>query len=136
MIVSANHCRLQQPQCQWTSMNGTIERSFVLRPKNEAMNYFAVRLREKKQLTKKTIDFEKFLAPRVDRHLPTTERYVHPSEEQTIHEQRTTTSDLPPLPMPLMDMTSIASDPFTSDALAFITSSIDTYPIYKYNKNH
>lgn len=69
-------------------------------------------------------------APRVDRHLPTTERYAHPSGEQTIHEQRTTTSDLPPLPMPSMDMTSIASDPFTSDALTFITNSIDTYPIY------
>lgn len=77
-------------------------------------------------------NIELMRAPRIDRHLAISERYVHPSEEQTIHEQRpTTTFDLPPFPMPPMDISSIASsDPFTSDALAFITSSFDTYPIY------
>ncbi|CAF0816970.1 unnamed protein product [Rotaria sordida] len=80
-------------------------------------------------------------APRVDRHIGATDRYVHPSEDRTMDEHRrarSVTSILPPLSMPLMDTTSIeperptivTRDQFSIDALAFITSAIDTYPIY------
>ncbi|UJR34121.1 hypothetical protein I4U23_021528 [Adineta vaga] len=84
-------------------------------------------------------------APRVDRHIGATDRYVHPSKDRTIDEhqpQRSTTSDLPlPLPMLPMDttvvtpapserITTVTCDQFSTDALTFITSSIDTYPIY------
>ncbi|CAF1281232.1 unnamed protein product [Rotaria sp. Silwood1] len=80
-------------------------------------------------------------APRVDRHIDAIDRYVHPIEDRTIDEHRpvrSVTSVLPPLSMPLMDTTSIeferptivTRDQFSIDALAFITSAIDTYPIY------
>jgi hypothetical protein len=82
-----------------------------------------------------------FLAPRVDRNLGGTDRYVHPSDERTIDEHqppRPKTSDIPPLPMGPMDTilaapertTIVTRDQFSIDALAFITSAIDTYPIY------
>ncbi len=71
------------------------------------------------------------------------DRYVHPSQDRTIdehHPPRTISSDIPPLPMPPMDITpaaperatSVTRDQFSIDALAFITNSIDTYPIYGY----
>ncbi|CAF2952038.1 unnamed protein product [Rotaria sp. Silwood2] len=80
-------------------------------------------------------------APRVDRHIGAIDRYVHPREDLTIDEHRPARSEasvLPPLSMPLMDTTSIeperstivTRDQFSIDALAFITSAIDTYPIY------
>jgi len=70
-----------------------------------------------------------------------TDRYVHPSENRTIDEHRpprSMSSDFPPLPMPSMDTTpaaperttTVTRDQFSIDALAFITSAIDTYPIY------
>ncbi len=70
-----------------------------------------------------------------------TDRYVHPSQEQTIVEPqppRSKISDVPPLPMGPMDSTPVAPsrativthDRFSIDALAFITNAIDTYPIY------
>lgn len=73
----------------------------------------------------------------------TTDRYAHPSQDRTIdehHPPRTISSDIPPLPMPPMDTTpapseratSITRDQFSTDAIAFITNSIDTYPIYRY----
>ncbi|CAF1273274.1 unnamed protein product [Adineta ricciae] len=84
-------------------------------------------------------------APRADRHMGTSDRHIHPSEERTIDEhrpQRSATSDLPP-PLPILPMdttvvtpvpsdrpTAITRDQFSTDALAFITSAIDTYPIY------
>ncbi|CAF0816795.1 unnamed protein product [Adineta steineri] len=79
-------------------------------------------------------------APRADRHIGATDRYIHPSKDRTIDENfppRDVLSDLPPLLMPLMDTTvapmesePITRDQFSIDALAFITSAIDTYPIY------
>jgi hypothetical protein len=77
-----------------------------------------------------------FLAPRVDRQVGAKDRYVHPSEDRTIdehHPPQPKTSDLPPLPMPSMDITTSApSDQFSIDALGFLKSSIDTYPIHGY----
>ncbi len=72
-----------------------------------------------------------------------TDRYVHPSQDRTIDERhlpRSISSDIPPLPMAPMDTTpaaperatSVTRDQFSMDALAFITNSIDAYPIYRY----
>ncbi|CAF3130334.1 unnamed protein product [Rotaria socialis] len=80
-------------------------------------------------------------APHVDRQIHATDRYLHPSEDRTIdehHPPRSIQSALPPISMPLMDTTSAEPehskidkrDQFSIDALAFITSAIDTYPIY------
>jgi len=80
-------------------------------------------------------------APRVDRHLDAPDRYVHLSQERTIDEHyspRTIPSEIPPLPIPSIEITPIAPecvtsvtfDQFSIDAIAFIKNSIDTYPIY------
>ncbi|CAF1231742.1 unnamed protein product [Rotaria magnacalcarata] len=80
-------------------------------------------------------------APHVDRQIHATDRYLHPSEDRTVdehHPPRSIQSALPPISMPLMDTTSAEPehskidkrDQFSIDALAFITSAIDTYPIY------
>ncbi len=72
-----------------------------------------------------------------------TDRYVHPSQDRTIdehHPPRSISSDLPPLPMPPMDITPAAPervtidtrDQFSIDALAFIKNAMDAYPIYGY----
>jgi hypothetical protein len=76
-----------------------------------------------------------FLAPRADRHPDAIDRYVHPSQDRTIdehHPLRSVISDIPPLPMAPLDTTSAPSDQFSIDALAFLSNSIDTYPIYGY----
>ena len=83
------------------------------------------------------IYFHILLAPRADRHAGATDRYLHPSHDLTIDEQhppRTITSDIPPpLPMVSMDTTlPTITDQFSIDALAFLTNSFDTYPIYEY----
>lgn len=73
-----------------------------------------------------------------------TDRYVHPSEERTIDEHhppiRSIPSELPPLPMLPMDTTPAVSDrttiitpnQFVTDALAFLTSAMNTYPVYEF----
>ena len=74
-------------------------------------------------------------APRVDRHPGASDRYIHPSEERTVDEHqrvRSMPSELPPLPMPPLESTFIASDQFTLDALTFINRSMNTYPLYQY----
>lgn len=45
---------------------------------------------------------------------------------------RSMVSDIPPIPMPTMDTTMAPSDQFSIDALAFLSSSFDTYPISGY----
>ena len=72
-----------------------------------------------------------FAAPRADRQLgAAADRYIHPSKDRTIDEHRP--DELPPLPMPTMETTLFTRDQFSIDALAFMTSSIDTYPIYRF----
>ena len=69
------------------------------------------------------------------------DRYVHPSEDRTINEQRSIRSKksiAPPIPMPLIETisvepdhsTSTSYDQFSTEALAFMTNSMNTYPIY------
>ena len=76
------------------------------------------------------MSLEGFLAPRVDRHLGATERYIHPSKDRTIEEHRL--EDLPPLPMEPMETTLFTRDQFSIDALAFMNTSLDRYPIYRF----
>jgi hypothetical protein len=77
-----------------------------------------------------------FSAPRVDRHVDAKDQYFHPNQDRTIdehHPPQPKTSDLPPLPMPSMDITTSApSDQFSIDALTFLKNSIDKYPIHGY----
>ncbi len=90
------------------------------------------------------ISFFIYLAPRVGRHLSAPDRYIHLSQKQTIDEHypsRTIQSEIPPLPMPSMEITpivlesvaSITFDQFSTDAIASIKNSIDTYLIYRYD---
>lgn len=71
------------------------------------------------------------------------EEIVVRSEDRTSDKQlplRSLQSAVPSMPMPLMDTTSIEPehliteihDQFHTDAIAFITNAIDTYPIYKF----
>jgi hypothetical protein len=66
------------------------------------------------------------------------DRYVHPSEDRTINEHqppRSIIPDLPPIPMDITPVVPerasvVTRDQFSIDAIAFISSAIDTYPIY------
>lgn len=77
----------------------------------------------------------------MNRHLTVTNQYQHSSGDQTIDERQqipSLPSIIPPLPMPLMDSMStepehsvILRDQFSIDALAFITSAVDAYQVYR-----
>ena len=136
MIVLANRYRSHQP-LPWTSMKAMIEHFSVLYQKIEALNYFEVCFLS---LSFVSTSGSSYSAPRVDRHAAAKDGFVHPSEDRTINEYqpaRTATSDLPPLPMPPMDTSftmpqPAIQDPFVRDAMGFLSSSIDCYPIYPF----
>jgi hypothetical protein len=125
MTGSGKHCQFPRSR-RWTSINGRIERFFGRHPKIALQNYFEVR----GDFVLRSISFAAFVAPRADRNLAATDRYIHPSKDRTIDEQRP--DDLPPLPMPAMETTLFTRDQFSIDALAFMDSSLDTYPIYRF----
>ena len=139
MIVLANRYRLRRPLRPWISMKALIEHFSVLYPKIEALNYFEVCSVSLSFILSHQWIYV-FSAPRVDRHAAAKDGYVHPSEDRTINEYqpaRTATSDLPPFPMPPMDTSSTMLEPtiqdlFVRDAIGFLTSAIDCYPIYQF----